>query len=112
MESLKLPPIKLEPLNCSMKLLSLDVVFYFCKSIIRPCYLDMLQKRVCSTVGPLLAASVQSLADRQNVISSILFYSYYFGRCSSDLAELVLHPHSRGRSTRDSNRLRDFSHHF
>ena len=38
-----------------------------------------------------------------------LFYRYYFGRCSSELAELVPLPFSRGRSTRYSDRLHDFS---
>ena len=38
-----------------------------------------------------------------------LFYNYYFGRCSSELAELVPLPYSQGRSTRYSDRLHDFS---
>ena len=33
----------------------------------------------------------------------------YFGRCSSELAQLVPLPFSRGRSTRYSDRLHDFS---
>ena len=37
------------------------------------------------------------------------FYRYYFGRCSSELAQLVPLPFSRGRSTRYSDRLHDFS---
>ena len=41
--------------------------------------------------------------------SKSLFYRYYFGRCSSELAELVPLPYSRGRSTRYSDRLHDFS---
>ena len=36
-------------------------------------------------------------------------YRYYFGRCSSELAQLVPLPYSRGRSTRYSDRLHDFS---
>ena len=32
-----------------------------------------------------------------------------FGRCSSELAQLVPLPYSRGRSTRYSDRLHDFS---
>ena len=51
--------------------------------------LDKLQKRICRTVGPLLAASLESLAHRQNVASLILFYRYYFGICSSELAKLI-----------------------
>ena len=71
--------------------------------------LDKLQKRICRTVGPLLAASLESLAHRQNVASLILFYRYYFGICSSELAKLIPLLYSRGRSTRYSNRLHDFS---
>ena len=60
----------------SIKLLSLEVALYLCKSTMRPlmeyccqvcagapsCYLDMLdklQKRIPSTVGPSLAASFE-----------------------------------------------------
>ena len=38
-----------------------------------------------------------------------LFYRYYFGRCSSELAQLVPLPFSWGRSTCYSDRLHDFS---
>ena len=38
-----------------------------------------------------------------------LFYRYYFGRCSSELAQLVLLPYSQGRSSHYSDRLHDFS---
>ena len=60
-------------------------------------------------VGPSLPASVEPLAHRRNVASSSLFYRYYFGRCSSELAQLVPLPFSQGRSTRYSDRLHDFS---
>ena len=76
------------------------------------CYLellDKLQKWICRTVGPSLAASLEPLAHRRNVTSLSLFYRYYFGRCSSELAQLVPLPYSRGRSTRYSDRLHDFS---
>ena len=74
------------------------------------CYLellDKLQKRICRTVGPSLAASLEPLAHHQNVASLSLFYRYYFGRCSSELAQLVPLPVSR--PTRYSDRLHDFS---
>ena len=93
-------------LICSMKLLSSEFVLYLYKSAIHPsmeycchvwvgapnCYLellDKLQKRICRTVGPSLAASLEPLAHRQNVTSLRLFYRYCFGRCSSELAQLV-----------------------
>ena len=75
------------------------------------CYLEMLdklQKRICRTVGPSLAASLEPLAYRQNVASLSLFYWHYFGRCSSELAQLVPLPFSQGRSIRHSDRLLDF----
>ena len=109
-----------------MKFLSPEVALYLCKSTIRPCMeycyhvwagplrcylklLDKLQKWQCRTVGPSLATSLESLAHRQNVASLSLFCRYYFGRCSSELAQLVLLPYSRGGSTCYSDRLHDFS---
>ena len=66
--------------------------------------LDKLQKQVCRTVGPSLAASVEPLAHRHNIVSLSLFYRYYFGRCSFELTEVVPLPCSRARSTRYSNK--------
>ena len=65
------------------------------------CYLDLLDKlhkRICRIVGPSLAASLEPLAHCRNMASLSLFHRYYFGRCFS-----------RGRSTRYSDRLHDFS---
>ena len=76
------------------------------------CYLellDKLQKQICRTVGPSLAASLEPLAHCRNVASLSLFYRYYLGRCSSELAQLVPLPCSRGRSSRYSDRLHNFS---
>ena len=76
------------------------------------CYLellDKLQKWICRTVGPSLTASLEPLAHCWNVASLSLFYRYYFGRCSSELAQLVPLPFSQGRSTCYSDRLHDFS---
>ena len=75
------------------------------------CYfelLDKLQKRMCRIVGPSLATSLELLAYRRNLTSLSLFYRYYFGKCSSELPQLVPLPFSRGRSTRYSDRLHDF----
>ena len=86
-----------------MKFISPEVALYLYKSTIHPCMeycyhvwagapscylelLDKLQKRICRTVGPSLAASLEPLAHRRNVASLSLFYRYYFGRCSSELA--------------------------
>ena len=71
------------------------------------CYLglsDKLQK--CRTVGPSLVASLQPLTHLRNVA---IFYEYYFGGCSYELAQLVPLPYSRWKSPRYSDRLHDFS---
>ena len=59
--------------------------------------LDTLQKWICRTIGPSLAASLEPLAHRQNIVSLSVFYMYYFHRCSSELAQ------------RSSDGLHDFS---
>ena len=72
------------------------------------CYLellDKLQKRIRKTVGTSLAAPLEPLAHHRNVVSLSIFYRYYFGRCSSELAQLV----PLFRSTRYYDRLHDFS---
>ena len=76
------------------------------------CYLgllDKLQKLICRAIGPSLAASLEPLALRWNLVSLSLFYSCYFRRCSSELAQLVPRPYSWGMSTRYPDRLHDFS---
>ena len=113
-------------LNCLQEnLLYIEVALYFYKSTIHPCmeycchlwagapscYLELLaklQKWICRTVGPSLAISLEYLALRRNVASLSLFYRYYFGRCSSELAQLVPIPFSLGRSTCYSDRLHGF----
>ena len=109
-----------------MKFLSTEVALCLYKSTICPCMeyychvwagapsyylelLDKLQKQICRIVGPSVAASLEPLAHHRNVASLSLFYRYYFGRCSSELAQLVALPLSRGRSTRYFDRLHDFS---
>ena len=117
---------KIEALICSMKFLSPEVALYLCKSTIRLCMeycchvwvvapscywglLDKLQKRIYRTVGPSLAASLEPLAHCGNVASLSHFCRYFSGRCPSKLAQLVPLPFTRGRSTRFSDRLHDFS---
>ena len=121
----KTPSKKIGALIRSMKFLSPEVALCLCKSTMHPCmeycchvwagapsyYLDLLdklQKRICRIVGPSLAASLETLAHCRNVASLSLFYRYYFGRCSSELAQLVPLPFCQGRSTRYSDRLHDF----
>ena len=102
---------KIGALIHSVKFLSPEIALYLYKSTIRPCMeyccrvwagapnchlelLDKLQKRICRTVGLSLAASLEPLAHRRNVASLLLFYRYYFGRCSSELAKVVPLPYS------------------
>ena len=117
---------KIGALIHSMKFLSPELALYLYKSAICPCmeycfhvwagapscYLklvDKLQKRICRTVSSSLATSLEPLAHRRNVASLSLFYRYYFGRCSSELAQLIQLHFSRSRSTRYFDRLHDFS---
>ena len=75
------------------------------------CYLELLeklQKWICRTIGPSLAASLEPLACHQNVASSSLFYMYYFGKCSSELARLVPLSFSWGTPTQYFDILHDF----
>ena len=95
----------------SLKFLSPEVALYLYKSPVHECMeycchvwagtpscyfglLGKLQKQICRTVGPSLAASLEPLAHRLNVASLSLFCRYYFVRCSSDLAQLVPLPFS------------------
>ena len=80
----KTASMKIGALSCSMKFLSPEVALYLYKSTTCPCMeccchiwdgapscylelLDKLQKRICRTVGPSLAASLEPLAHCQNV---------------------------------------------
>ena len=70
------------------------------------CYLDLLdklQKWICRTVGPSLAASLEPLTHRGNMTSLSRLCRYCFVRCSSELAQLVPLPFSWRRSTRYSD---------
>ena len=82
----------------------ISVAILYCYSL-----LSLLQKRICRTVGPSLAAALKHLAHHRNLVSLSLFYSYHFVRCSSELAQLVPLRYSQGRSSRYSDSLQDFS---
>ena len=45
------------------------------------------KKRICRTVSPILATSLEPLAHLSNIVS--IFYRYYFGRHLSKLVQLV-----------------------
>ena len=84
---------KIGALIRSVKFLSPEVALYLYKSTIRPCMeycchiwagaprcylelLDKLQKWICTTFGPSLAAFLELLAHWQNVANLSLFYRY------------------------------------
>ena len=117
---LKVAQKKLEPFffswGCSVTLLITiqPCIKYYCQvwASALSHYLEMLdklQKRIYRTVGPSLVTSLEPLARRQNVASLSLFYRCYFGRYSSELAQLVPLSYSWGSSTHHSDKLHDFS---
>ena len=113
---------KIATLIRSMKFLSPKVALYLYKSTIRPCmeycfhvwvhatnsFLELLQKKICRTVGSSLAVCLEPLAQSQNVASLSRFYRCYFGRCLCELVQLVPLLYSWGRSTHCSDWFHDF----
>ena len=69
-------------------------------------YIISIAKTAPKKIGA-LSCSMKFLS--QNVVCLSLFYSYYFGRCSSELTQLVALPFSRCRSTCYFYRWHDFS---
>ena len=70
---------------------------YFCH-VALGCYFEFLDK-LQKPNGNSLATSFEPLALLRNVTSLSLFCRYYFGRCVSELAQLVPLPYSEWRST-------------
>ena len=116
---------KIGALIRSMKFLSPENALYLYKSTIGPCMeyrcdvwtgaspcylelLDKLQKRICRTGGPYLLLLLNSWLIIE-MWPVCLFYRYYFGWWSPELAQLVPLPFCQGRSTRYSERLYHFS---
>ena len=64
------------------------------------CQISYKNGQICRIVGPSLAASLETLSHCRNVASLNLSYRNYFDRSSSELAELVPLPYSRGGCTR------------
>ena len=76
------------------------------------CYLELLyklQKRICGTVCPSLAASLKLCSSSKCSQFNFFFSCYYFGRCLSELVQLFPLPLSWGRYTCYSDTLYDFS---
>ena len=96
---------KIWALHCSIKFLSSEVALYLYKSTIRPC-----MKYCCHAWAGAPSCYLELLDKLQKLAASLhLFYKYYIGRCSSELAQLVLFSYSQERSTCYSDRLHDFS---
>ena len=118
---------KITALILSMKFLSPEAALYLYKSTKCPCMeycchvwaaaatscylelLDKLQKRICRTVGPSRATSLEPLAYHRNVASLSLFYRYYLVDVHLNWLNWFHFFFSRGSSTRYSDILHDFS---
>ena len=97
---------KIRALICSMKFLFPYVSMYLFKSTYDLAWsIFVISELVHRTVGPSLVASLEPLVHHLNAASLSLFCRYYFGRYSSELAELVPLTYSHGRSTFYSDRL-------
>ena len=83
-----------------------ESILYLYKASIRPCMeycchlwagapahllnlLDRIQNRVSNMIGPQLSLKLQPLSHRRDVASLSLFYKYFHGHCSEELASLV-----------------------
>ncbi|XP_065658826.1 uncharacterized protein LOC136083358 [Hydra vulgaris] len=122
----KLASVEITFLYQARYFLTSDSIFYLYKSQIRPCMencchiwggssndalslLDKVQKRIVNIVGPALAAILQPFSHRHNVASLSLFYKYFNGHCSKELASLVPFTKIHSRVTRHSIRCHPFS---
>ena len=95
-----------------------------CSGFIRPCLeycshiwgsspytslLDRIEsKAIRLIVDPSLTSTLDPLSLRRNVASLSLFYCYYFGHCSDELATCIPPPMARPRSTRQAT----FAHNY
>ena len=103
-----------------------ECILYLYKSSIRPCMeycchlwagapahllnlLDKIQNRVCNMVGPQLSLKLQPLSHRRDVASLSLFYKYFHGHCSEELASLVPPRKIFTRHTRQAARAHEFT---
>ena len=73
-------------------------------------FVDRIQSRALKLIGDdMVASSMTSLGHRRNVSCIVLFYKYYFGKCSAGLSELIPLPQVFGRNTRLSGRSHAFT---
>ena len=114
---------KIGALIRSMKFLSPEVLLYLCESSYGLAWNNVIMSRLvrlaatwnCQInhkneyIGLCRTTFLETLACRRNVASLRLFCRHYFGRFSSELAQMVPLHHFRGSSIRHSDRLYDFS---
>ena len=116
---------KVGSLYSAQRFLTPESILYLYKSTILPCMencshiwggaprsyeidlLDQVQKLLVSLVGSGLSSDLQALSHRRDVASLSLFYKYYYGKCSSEFADLV----PPKRVTVKSNRFSEQMHH-
>ena len=65
-------------------------------------------KAICLIGDPCLTSTLDPLSLRRKVASVSLFYRYYFGHCSDELAACIPPPMARPRSTRQAT----FAHNY
>ena len=71
--------------------------------------LDRVESKAISLIGdPSLTSTLDPLSLRRKVASLFLFYRYYFGHCSDELAACIAPPMARPRSTRQAT----FAHNY
>ena len=99
-------------------------LFKLYKGFIRPCLeycshiwgsspytslLDRIESKAIRLIGdPSLTSTLDPLSLRRKVASLSLFYRYYFGHCSDELATCIPPPMARPRSTRQAT----FAHNY
>ena len=103
-----------------------ECILYLYKACIRPCMeycchlwagapahllnlLDKIQNRVSNMIGPQLSLKLQPLSHRRDVASLSLFYKYFHGHCSEELASLVPPRKVFTRHTRQAAKAHEFT---
>ena len=72
--------------------------------------LDRVESKAIRLINdPSLTSSLDSLSLRRKVASLSLFYRYYFGRCSLELASCIPPPLERPRNTRQASNAHRYS---
>ena len=73
-------------------------------------FVDRIQSPALKLIGDdRVPSSNTALGHRRNVSCIVVFYKYYFGKCSSGLSELIRPPQVLARNTRLSGRCHAFT---